>query len=141
MRTSPDRAFAYLGDPSTASTVDPAVISYEPDSIPMRAGTRSRVRARMLGVPVTMTTQVVVWEEGRRMVIKSVNPSRPFRATATHLFEAHPEGTHYTWSMEFEPTFPGGGLPARLASRIMRGAAKAQQKRFKKIMETEGSGG
>lgn len=32
LKAPPEEAFAYLGDPSTATTVDPAVISYEPDS-------------------------------------------------------------------------------------------------------------
>jgi hypothetical protein len=135
MGTSPEKAFAYLGDPATATTVDPAVISYEPDSIPMREGTRNRIRARLGGIPMTMTTQVLAWEEGRRMVIESVRPSRPFKATATHRFDSHPDGTLYTWSMEFAPNVPGGGLAARLASRLMRRAVRAQQRRFKEIME------
>ena len=45
MRTSPERAFNYLADPATAHVIDPAVISYEPDTLPMRAGT---VNARLL---------------------------------------------------------------------------------------------
>ena len=84
---SPQEAFAYLGDPSTATTVDPAVISYEPDCIPMKAGTTSRVRARLGLLPVSMTTRVRIWEEGRLMVIETVRPAHPFRAVATHLFE------------------------------------------------------
>lgn len=42
------------------------------------------------------------------MVIETVCPAYPFRAVATHLFEEHPEGATYTWSMDFSPTFPGG---------------------------------
>jgi len=133
---SPQEAFAYLGDPSTATTVDPAVISYEPDCIPMKAGTTSRVRARLGLLPVSMTTRVRIWEEGRLMVIETVRPAHPFRAVATHLFEEHPEGTTYSWSMDFSPTLPGGGLVAALASRLMRRAVKAQQARFKEIMES-----
>ena len=136
MSVSPESAFAYLGDPSTATTLDPAVISYETDTMPMRVGTQNRVRARLLGVALTMSTQVLEWEEGRRMVIETTSPARPFRATATHLFEAHPEGTLYTWSMSFAPNVPGGGLLARLASFAMRRAVRAQQARFKQIMES-----
>ena len=141
MRTSPGMAFAYLGDPATATILDPAVISYEPDSIPMRAGTINRVRARLGWIPVTMTTQVLAWEEGRRMVIESLRPSRPFKATATHCFESHADGTLYTWSMAFDPNFPGGGVVARLASRLMRRAIRAQQRRFKEIMESQRNDG
>lgn len=136
LKASPEEAFAYLGDPSTATEVDPAVISYEPDSIPMRAGTTSRVRARLGLLPVSMTTRVREWEEGRRMVIETVRPARPFRAVATHVFEPHPDGTIYTWSMEFFSTFPGGGIPAAAASMMMRRAVRAQQRRFKEIMES-----
>jgi len=135
LKVPPEEAFAYLGDPSTATAVDPAVISYEPDSIPMKAGTISRVRARLGVIPVSMTTRVRAWEEGRRMVIETVRPAYPFRAVATHLFEKHPEGATYTWSMDFSPTFPGGGLVAAVSSRLMRRAVKAQQVRFKEIME------
>lgn len=70
------------------------------------------------------------------MVIETVRPAYPFRVVATHLFEEHPEGTTYTWSMDFSPTCPGGGLVAAVASRLMRRAVKAQQIRFKQIMET-----
>ena len=70
------------------------------------------------------------------MVIESVKPARPFKATATHLFDSHPHGTLYGWSMEFAPNLPGGGLVARLASRLMRRAVRAQQRRFKEIMES-----
>ena len=135
LRTSPDVAFAYLGDPRTAPEVDPAVISYEPDTDPMRVGTRNKVRFRMFGFPVTMYSEVKQWDPPSRMVIQSIKPKRPVRGTATHTFEPHPEGTLYTWAMEIEPTLPGAGLLARVFSRFMRNAARAQQQRFKRIME------
>jgi hypothetical protein len=36
MRATPERAFAYLADPTTAPIIDPAVISYEPDAVDAR---------------------------------------------------------------------------------------------------------
>jgi len=135
----PETAFAYLGDPSTATTLDPAVISYEADSVPMRVGTRNRVRARLMGLPFTMHTEVLVWDIGRRMVIQTRKPARPFRATATHLFEPHVEGTFYTWTMEFTSTAPGGGLLSRLAAPVMRRAVRRQQARFKELMSEPGN--
>ncbi len=129
-------AFAYLADPSTAPVIDPAVLSYVPDSLPMRAGTRNTIRVRMYGVPVTMVSVTREWDEGRRMVMESVRPARPVRGTATHLFEPHPDGTRYTWSMEMTPTGPGGRLFARLMSIVMRRNARRQQARFKRVMET-----
>jgi carbon monoxide dehydrogenase subunit G len=135
IRVSPEAAFAYLGDPSTATEIDPAVISYEPDTVPMGVGTRNKVRFRMFGLRMKMYSEVLEWEVGRRMVIRSIKPRRPVVGTATHSFEPHKEGTLYTWAMEVEPTMPGGWLFARLFTRFMRDAARKQQRRFKEIME------
>ena len=136
IKAPPEAAFAYLADPATASIIDPAVISYEPDSLPMRQGTRNTVRVRMYGIPTTMVSQTIEWEEGRRMVIESVQPARPLRGTATHLFEPHPDGTLYTWAMEMTPTAFGGRLFARIMTLAMRRNARKQQVRFKRVMET-----
>lgn len=135
MRTSPERAFNYLADPATAHVIDPAVISYEPDTLPMRAGTTNTVRVRMYGIPTTMVSRTLEWEQGRRMVIESIRPARPVRGRATHLFEPHPDGVRYTWSMEMEPTGFGGRLAARLMTMLMRRNARRQQARFKRAME------
>lgn len=136
IRSSPQAAFAYLADPATASVIDPAVISYEPDSLPLRLGTRNTIRVRMHGIPVTMVSQTIDWEEGRRMVLESVRPARPVRGTATHTFEAAPEGTLYTWSMEMTPTGFGGRVFGRVMTSVMRRNARKQQARFKRVMET-----
>jgi len=71
------------------------------------------------------------------VVIDTVSPSRPFRATAIHTFETQSEGTRYTWSMEFRSTFLGGTLFAMIAARLMRRAVRGQQQRFKEIMERQ----
>ncbi len=102
----------------------------------MRAGTRNTIRVRMYGIPMTMVSRTVEWEVGRRMVMESVQPARPVRGTATHLFEPHPDGTRYTWSMEMTPTGGGGWLLARLMTVVMRRNARRQQTRFKRVMET-----
>ena len=136
MRTSPEGAFAYLADPATAPVIDPAVISYTPDSLPMRAGTTNTIRVRMYGLPMTMVSRTLEWEEGRRMVLESVRPSRPVAGRATHLFEPHPDGTRYTWSMEMIPTGFGGRLMCRVMTWAMRRNARRQQLRFKHAVET-----
>jgi hypothetical protein len=136
IKSSPQAAFAYLADPATASIIDPAVISYVPDSLPMRIGTRNTIRVRMYGIPVTMVSRTIEWEEGRRMVIESVQPARPIRGTATHLFEEILEGTRYTWSMEITPTGFGGRFFGRVMTIAMRRNARKQQARFKRVMET-----
>lgn len=138
MHATPERAFAYLADPATAPIIDPAVISYEPDSLPMRAGTINTIRVRFFGIPASMVSRTLEWEEGRRMVLESIQPARPVRARATHLFEPLPDGVRYTWSMEMIPCGFGGGLAARLMTVLMRRNARRQQARFKRVLEAAG---
>lgn len=130
-------AFAFLADPSTASVIDPAVREYKPDSLPMREGTRNRIRFKMWGVPVRATSVVREWEEGRRMVMENVKPSWPVRATATHAFAADGDGDActYTWAMEFRSPGPVSGLLGRVFARFMQSNARAQQRLFKEEVE------
>ena len=44
----PEYAFDFLADPSTAPIIDPAVIEYRPDDLPMREGVRVTIRKRNL---------------------------------------------------------------------------------------------
>jgi Polyketide cyclase / dehydrase and lipid transport len=129
-------AFDFLADPSTAPVIDPAISEYVPDSRPMREGTRNRIRFRLWGLPVRAVSVVRVWEPGHRMVMANERPARPVRAVATHLFDPDgPDRCTYTWQIDFEPTVPLGGLPARLLCRAMRANANAQQQRFKAEVE------
>lgn len=134
LRASPEEAFAYLGDPSTATTIDPAVISYEPSTVPMAVGTVNTIKVRLFGLRLSMMSQVLEWNEGERMVIESIRPATPVKALATHTFEPHPEGTLYTWAMEFVPTALGGSLAARFMCRFMAQNARKQQARFQEQM-------
>jgi len=136
MRVSPKAAFACLADP----VIDPGVRSCVPDALPMRAGTVNTVRARLNGLPLMMKSRTVEWDEDRRMVMESVRPARPVRAVAIHLFEPHPDGVRYTWSMEMIPAGPGGGLAARLMTVVMRRNARRQQTRFKAAVEAAARG-
>lgn len=140
LNASPSAAFAYLGDPSTASIIDPAVISYEPSTNPMAVGTVNTIKVRMFGLRLTMTSQVLAWEEGERMVMASVRPAKPVKATATHTFEPHAEGTLYTWAMEFVPSGFGGGLAAKFMRRFMQQNARKQQLRFQEQMAARANG-
>ena len=136
IHATPADAFSYLADPATAPIIDPAVISYEPDTDPMAGGTRNKIRFRMLGLRLTMYSQVMEWEPGRRMVIESLKPSWPVRGRATHTFEPHEEGTLYTWAMDITPASPLGFLFAGMFSRFMQKNARGQQQRFKAAMES-----
>jgi hypothetical protein len=131
-----DYAFDFLADPSTARVIDPAVIEYAPDSLPMSEGTRNRIRFRLWGLPVRAESVVVTWEPGRLMVMRNERPSRPVQATATHRFEPDgPQRCTYTWQIDFAPTAPLGLLAARALCRAMRSNADAQQRRFKAEVE------
>lgn len=134
LRASPGEAFAYLGDPTTATTIDPAVISYVSNTNPMTVGTVNTIKVRLFGLRLTMMSQVLSWKEGDSMVIESIRPAAPVKAVATHTFEPHPDGTLYTWAMEFVPTGFGGRLAAKFMCRFMHQNARKQQLRFHEQM-------
>jgi hypothetical protein len=136
LRVPPTYAFDFLADPSTAAIIDPAVIEYQPDEVPMRAGVRVRIRMRAWGVPTTIESVVAEWVPGRRMVMQGVRPSRPMTVTATHTFDATPEGCTYSWAMTFEPNAPLGRFVVRPSCRFMRRNAQRQQLRFKSHVES-----
>ena len=56
-----------LADPPTASVIDPAVVSYEPEGRTMGLGVRNHIRVKMLGMPVKLTSETIEWEPGSRM--------------------------------------------------------------------------
>lgn len=126
----------HLPGAATAPIIDPAVVSYTPDALPMRAGTTNTIRVRIFGVPQTIVSRTLEWDEGRRMVLESVRPARPVRARAIHLFEPHPDGVRYTWSMEMTPVGAGGRVAARAMTWFMRRNARQQQVRLKRLLET-----
>ena len=41
----------------------------------------------MYGIPMTMVSRTLEWEQGRKMVLESIRPARPVRGRATHLFK------------------------------------------------------
>ena len=67
----------------------------------MGLGVANHIRIKMFGIPLRLTTETIEWEPGSRMGFRSIKPGRPAIAVATHLFEPDPQGTVYTWSMEF----------------------------------------
>lgn len=132
----PTYAFDFLADPSTAQIIDPAVIEYRPDELPMRQGVRVKIRMRAWGVPTRIESVVAEWVPGRRMVMQGVLPSRPMIVTATHTFDSSTEGCTYSWAMTFDPNAPLGRLVVTPSCRFMRRNARRQQQRFKTQVET-----
>lgn len=135
IQASPDRVFWFLADPSTASVIDPAVVSYEPDGGIMGLGVTNHIRMKMLGIPINLTSETTEWEPGRKMAFRSTKPGRPVIGVATHLFEPSPEGTLYTWSMEFVPTVVGGRVLAALSAALLGRNARAQGERVRRVLE------
>ena len=135
IRATPERVFWFLADPSTAPVIDPAVMSYEPEGGTMGLGVRNHIRMKMLGIPVKLTSETIEWEPGSRMGFRSMKPGRPVIGVATHVFEPCPEGTLYTWSMDFVPTSVGGRVTAALSTVLLRRNAIAQAERVRRVLE------
>jgi hypothetical protein len=135
IRASPAQVFWFLADPSTASIIDPAVASYEPEGGTMGLGVTNHIRIKMFGIPLRLTTETIEWEPGSRMGFRSIKPGRPAIAVATHLFEPDPQGTVYTWSMEFLPTGIGGRAVAAAGAALFERNATAQQDRVRRVLE------
>lgn len=135
IRATPAQVFWFIADPATAPIIDPAVISYEPIGGTMGLGVRNRIRTKLFGIPVTLTSETIEWEPAERMSFRSIRPGRPAVGVATHRFEACPEGTLYRWSMEFVPTAVGGRIAAAVSAPTFERNAVAQQERVRRVIE------
>jgi hypothetical protein len=135
IQATPARVFWFLADPSTASVIDPAVVSYEPQGGTMGLGVRNHIRMKLLGIPVKLTSETIEWDPGRRMGFRSIEPGRPVVGVATHVFEPCPEGTLYTWSMEFLPTGVGGRVMAPFSAALLGRNAITQGERVRRVVE------
>jgi ligand-binding SRPBCC domain-containing protein len=135
IRVPPAQVFRFLAEPSTASVIDPAVVRYLPESGAMGLGVRNHIHLRIVGIPMTLTSETTAWEPGRYMEFRSIRPARPVVAVATHRFEAAPDGTTYTWSMDFIPTGVGGRLVSALSATVFERNAREQQRRVKVVLE------
>ena len=137
IQATPARVFWFLADPSTASVIDPAVVSYEPEGGTMGLGVKNHIRMKMLGIPFRLTSETIEWEPGSRLGFRSISPARPVIGVATHLFEPCLEGTLYTWSMDFLPTSIGGRVTAALSAVLLGRNALAQGERVRRVLEAD----
>ena len=135
IHASPAQVFWFLADPLTASIIDPAVASYEPEGGTMGLGVMNHIRVRMLGIPLRLTSETIEWEPGSRMGFRSIRPGHPAIGVARHVFEPSPEGTVSTWSMEFLPTGIGGRYAAATGAALFERNAIAQQDRVRRVLE------
>ena len=135
IRATPRQVFWFIADPSTAPVIDPAVIEYEPVGGTMGLGVRNRIRMKMLGLPLTLVSETTEWQPGERLSFRSIEPGRPAIGVATHRFDPCPEGTLYTWSMDFVPTGLGGRITAVVSAAMFERNAAAQQERVRRVLE------
>jgi len=82
-----------------------------------------------------LTSVTLEWEPGERMGFRSIEPGRPAIGVATHRFEACPDGTLRTWTMDFVPTGVGGRVVAAVSAAIFERNAVAQQERVRRVLE------
>lgn len=127
--------YDFLLDFSTATLIDPAVISAVTDSCPLRAGTRVEIRFRMWGLRWKGESVIDELVPGRRYHAHIVKPSWPGPGVVTHTFEPTPKGCIYTWSMQFKARDPLGGIAIAMVNRFFRANARAQQQRVKAEVE------
>jgi hypothetical protein len=89
-------AFNFLADPATAKVIDPAILEYRPDPLPMRLGTRNAIRLRMWGVPLRATSIVQEWQPGaarlfsRFMRSNAATQQDRFKAEVERRWHAEP---------------------------------------------------
>ncbi len=140
IRATPGDVFAFLANPVTMRIANPSLIAYEPDSIPMRVGTRCRVKGRMFGVTYSIEHVVTAWDEGRSAAMEVERCAGPGfgRATITVLFEPHDEGTRYTSSIEYRPNGLGSGLLTTIGAIFSRRVLRMEQDRLRRILEDGG---
>src|SRR5260370_23077974 len=91
--------FKYLNDPTKMSEGNPIIEEARASEPPVKAGTRIRTRARMLGRKVEGTLEVLEYEPNKRVVQKS---DEPFSFKVTNTFQAENGGTRLVSAAEAE---------------------------------------
>jgi uncharacterized membrane protein len=125
---------AYAADPSHAPewyvSIDSAEWRTEP---PLRVGSRIAFAASFLGRRLAYTYEIVEFEPGRRLVMRTAEG--PFPMETTYTWQPHPSGgTTMTLRNRGEPTgFAKLGAPA--ISAAMRRAIGKDLRRIKALLE------
>src|SRR5260370_11468607 len=89
----------YLNDPTKMSEGNPIIEEARASEPPVKAGTRIRTRARMLGRKVEGTLEVLEYEPNKRVVQKS---DEPFSFKVTNTFQAENGGTRLVSAAQAE---------------------------------------
>ena len=125
--------FKYLNDPTKMSEWNPIIEEATASETPVKAGTRIRTRARMLGRKVEGTLEVLEYEPNKRVVQKS---DEPFSFKVTNTFQAENGGTRLVSAAEGEL----GGffkLSEPIFARIVKKQLQAQYETAKELLEAQ----
>lgn len=136
-----EEVLAFVMDPANATRYDPAILRYETlDGSPIRLGSRLRIVARFLpGIPSTVVSEVTAWAvEGDTRRVVFATKTGPITARGVHTFTRIPDGTHYTWAMEWDPP-PGPVGPPLDALMHLVWAGKLRQPlaNLKRLLEAQ----
>jgi len=123
--------FAYATDPAKVPEWNAMVEGVTATESPLRAGTKTRIRMRLLGRTIDGTQQVLEHEANRRLVVRT---DQPFRVTDTWTFDAIGSKTRVSFASEGSP----GGffrLAEPIVARIAKKQLQAQLDTLKEILE------
>lgn len=127
--------FAYMNDVAREPEWQPQLVEavQEPPG-PAEVGSRRRYRSQFMGRSVQNTYVIRVWEPGRRLVLETTDDSA-LNATSEVLWEAVPEGTRVTMSVEGKPKGAFRLVPRALLETTMEREVKAALARLKERLE------
>jgi uncharacterized protein YndB with AHSA1/START domain len=109
---------SYAGDPSNAPQWYADIVSVNwQTSPPVAVGSRMDFEARFLGRRLSYTYEVVEWEPGERLVMRTSDG--PFPMETTYTWESVPEGTRMRLRNRGRPSGFG-----KVAAPVMRKAMK-----------------
>jgi uncharacterized protein YndB with AHSA1/START domain len=101
---------------------------------PIGVGTVIRTRGRFMGQPIEATRTVSAYEPPMRYAFRSAYQQVPF--TTLFVFEAVPNGTQLTATVEGEPTgLYKAAMPLILS--LMRQQLEGDLRRLKKLLEEQ----
>lgn len=127
--------FDYMNDVSREHEWQPHLVEAAQEPPGRSAvGTLRRYRSRFMGRPVENTWVIRAWEPGRRLVMETTVDSA-LEATSEVLWDAVPEGTRVTMSVEGKPKGAFRFVPPKLLEATMRKETDAALARLKERLE------
>jgi hypothetical protein len=121
--TTPDHAFAIVGDPANGPAIDPMIERYEPEGGVMHVGGINRIQGRVWGLPIRVISKTREWDPPHRMVLEQIKPAFPAKMILTQTFEACADGTLLTYRAELEGIALAAATARRFVAQNFRRAA------------------